>query len=527
MFWADRIAGEIEKRFAAEIKSGKPLVIRDEKTTSGWAHVGSMRSAAMHGVISEALDDKGIPNTYYFEFNDFDAMDGIPAYLSQETYRPYLGTPLRDIPAPDHKAKSLAEYFANDFQSVITESGFKATFYFSSELYLSGKMDGVIEEALVGADTIRAIYREVSGSQREDVWLPIMVKCPQCGKISTTQASDFDGQTVAFVCSPTKVEWAKGCEHSGRISPFRGNAKLPWKVEWAAKWKVMQVQIEGAGKDHSTKGGSRDVASAICRQVFCYEPPFDSPHEFFLVGGKKIASSTGLGSTARAIADLLPKKIFRLSLIGKDIMQAVNFDPEGDSIPVLYDQYDALAMHYWNQIKDDYARLFEFIHVEHHISSPLFLPRFSQVAFIVQMPHLNLEKEVERLKGGALTTEDTIELAERAKYAKRWLDTYAPEKFVFKLQENLPDAVKTLTAEQKNALAALLQVIQDTDGMPDGDSLHHAIHDIKDKQKIEPQQLFSAIYLTFLDKQFGPKAGWFLSVLNKEFVLKRLTEAAR
>src|ERR1700688_1379197 len=97
MFWADRIAEEIEKRFG---KPKEPLVIRDEKTTSGWAHVGSMRSAAMHGVIAEALTDKGVSNTYFFESNDFDAMDGIPLYLEGKGYEQYLGKPLRDIPAP-------------------------------------------------------------------------------------------------------------------------------------------------------------------------------------------------------------------------------------------------------------------------------------------------------------------------------------------------------------------------------------------------------------------------------------------
>src|SRR3989344_5393679 len=359
MFWSDRIASEIKERFKNE---KKPLVIRDEKTTSGWAHVGSMRSAAMHGVISEVLTDFEVANIYYFESNDFDAMDGIPVYLPQEKYKQYLGVPLKDIPAPDDSAKNLAEYFAKDFRSVIVDTGFDAKFYYGSELYFAGKMDGVIREAILGADTIRKIYKEVAKSQKEDLWLPIMVKCPQCGKISTTQSSDFDGETVAFTCSPTKVEWAVGCGNSGRISPFGGNAKLPWKVEWAAKWKVMEVKVEGAGKDHSTKGGSREVASAICREVFSYEPPFDSPHEFFLVGGKKISSSKGLGSTARYIADLVPTKIFRLALIGKNIMQAINFDPQGDTIPVLFDTYDRLAEKYWNGEKDDDARGFVFCH---------------------------------------------------------------------------------------------------------------------------------------------------------------------
>src|SRR5271168_1044780 len=114
-------------------------------------------------------------------------------------------------------------------------------------------------------------------------------------------------------CVSDKVAWTKGCEFSGRVSPLGGKAKLPWKVEWPAKWKVNGVSVEGGGKDHSTKGGARDVANHISREVFNYEPPFDIPYEFFLVGGKKMSSSKGRGSSAKEISDLLPAKIFRLA----------------------------------------------------------------------------------------------------------------------------------------------------------------------------------------------------------------------
>ena len=42
--------------------------------------------------------------------------------------------------------------------------------------------------------------------------------------------------------------------------PVRGAGKLPWKLEWVAKWKVLPVTVEGAGKDHMGAGGSHKVA---------------------------------------------------------------------------------------------------------------------------------------------------------------------------------------------------------------------------------------------------------------------------
>ena len=301
---------------------------------------------------------------------------------------------------------------------------------------------------------------------------------------------------------------------------------MPWKVEWAAKWKVGGVLVEGAGKDHSTRGGSRDVANHISKEVFNYEPPFDIPYEFLLAGGKKMSSSKGRGSSAKEISDLVPTKILRLALLGKDINQQINFDPQGDTIPVLYDQYDKLAENFWAGTKDDYARLFELIHFPRNLPPSVFLQRFSQVAFMVQMPHLEVEAEVEKIKGSPLTTEDKTELAERAKYAKRWLAEYAPEKFVYELQNTLPDAAKSLSEAQKKALGELLLYMEMRPQMPSGEELHKKLHEIKEAQGIAPSELFKSIYLIFLGKTHGPQAGWFLSALERDFVLKRIKEAS-
>ncbi len=525
MFWADRIAKEIAEKYAGTTKAGASIVIRDEKTPSGRVHVGSMRGVAIHGVIHEVLTSLGISNTFLYEFNDMDAMDGFPEYLPEE-FRQHMGKPLRSIPSPDGKAANFAEYFAEEFKEVIRATGFTPMFYDVSELYFSGKMDSAIRIALEHAADIRRIYKEVSGSQKPDDWYPLSVICESCGKVGTTKVYAFDGTLVSYRCEPNMVKWAKGCGHDGKVSPFGGKAKFPFKVEWPAKWMVVGVQVEGAGKDHSTKGGARDVAAHIAQEVFNYEVPFDTPYEFFLVGGKKMSSSKGRGSSAKEIADLVPAKILRLALLNKEINQAFNFDPEGDTIPVLYDLYDKLAVGYESVKDDDYARLFELVHPGKALpESGTYFPRFSQVAFLVQMPHLDLEREVAALKGAELTHADKKELAERVEYAKRWLAEYAPEKFVFKLQDTLPDAAKDLSDLQKNALTQLAAYIRAESDMPDGEAIQHKLHELKETLAIKPQDIFGALYIAFLGKSYGPKIGWFLSVLPKEFVLTRLEEA--
>jgi lysyl-tRNA synthetase class I len=64
------------------------------------------------------------------------------------------------------------------------------------------------------------------------------------------------------------VTWADGCVRDGCISPFVGNAKLPWNLDWVAQWRHFGVTIEACGKDLSTAGGSRDRSDALDREVF-------------------------------------------------------------------------------------------------------------------------------------------------------------------------------------------------------------------------------------------------------------------
>lgn len=526
MYWADQKADEVREKFKGLADKGTPILIRDEKTLSGRVHVGSMRGVAIHGIVAEILKAQKFPVAFKYEINDFDPMDGLPIYLDQAKFKPFMGLPLNRIPSPDGSAPNFAEYYAKEFIGVINDAGFYPEFYRSSELYLSGNMNDVIRQALGKGEVIRDIYKKVSGSQKEDKWLPINVICEKCGKVTTTRATTFDGEKVSYTCVPNAVDYTEGCGYVGSVSPFDGKAKLPWKVEWAAKWKVVGVDVEGAGKDHSTKGGSRDVANHIAREVFGIEPPFDIPYEFFLVGGKKMSSSKGKGSSSKEVSDLLPPHIFRLALLQKNIKQAIDFDPEGDTIPVLFDTYDRFAEKFYQEVEDDHERLFVLSHIpERQGSIPKrFLPRFSLIAFLVQMPHLDFMTEIEKLKGSSLTQEDKEEAELRARYAKTWLTQYAPEQFKFVLQtEKLPEAASAFSPEQMKALGAIHDFLTKNE-KPTGEELHAALHDIKQNSGLTPQLFFSSIYQSFLGKDSGPQAGWFLSALPRDFLLKRLAE---
>ncbi|HEX2792128.1 MAG TPA: lysine--tRNA ligase [Candidatus Paceibacterota bacterium] len=522
MFWADRIAKEIETTKAGTTGT-RPLLIRDEKTLSGRVHIGSMRGVAIHGLVGEVLDEYGIENEYRYELNDFDPFDSIPGYLDERTFVEHLGKPLYTVPSPEPGFANYAEYFGAEFAAVHEKAGFRPSYYRTyADLYAAGKMDALIHTALERASDVRRILKEVSGSVKDESWLPVSVVCERCGKMMTTRAFDFDGATVAYACDKGPDDTVP-CGNQGRISPFGGAAKLFWKVDWAAKWVALGVDIEGGGKDHSTKGGSRDVANHIARAVFGYEPPYDIPYEFFLVGGKKMSSSKGRGSSAKDMAELFPPNVLRLVLIGKDINQQIDIDPEGDSVPRTYDWYDDLAEKVRAGIADDFTRLYALAQLpeERAEDAAPWQLRFSQVAFMVQMPHLSLEEEAARVKGEALTADELRLLSERAAYARFWLATYAADAYKYELQDALPDIA--LSTEQKMALSRLADFF---DEARSGEAVQARLHELKAECSIAPKDLFTALYRVFLNRDSGPKAGWFLSVLPRAFAQERLRAAA-
>ena len=523
MFWADTIADEVERRYAAKIAAGEPIVLRDEKTASGSAHIGSLRSASLHALVADVLKSRGHNVEFFFEINDFDPMDGIPSYLDVATYMPYMGHPLCNIPSPMEGFDNFAEYYGQEYVKAMKAAGFGADVYRASELYRSGRMNNQIRQALEKRAQIRDIYMEVSGSDKPEDWYPINVVCQNCGNLSATKVTSFDGEMVEYICSSETIAWAEGCGHSGKISPFDGNAKFPWKIDWAAKFVAMKVCFEGGGKDHYSKGGARQVAEVISRKIFEHEPPYGVFNEFFLVDGKKMSSSKGNAIAAVKATEILPPHMVRLLLLRTPINRQIDFEPRGESIPILYDLYDKLAEKYWSGVRDDDSQVFKFIHLpDERADLPVrYLPRFSQVAFLVQMPHMDIYDEVTKMKESELTDVDVAELDERIVYAKRWLKEYADDKFIFTLQQAIPEETKSLTQAQQSALKLLSDKIELLEAIS-GQILHELIHEVKGESGLTPKEFFSAIYTIFLGKDSGPKVGWFLSTLTKDFLLKRL-----
>ena len=518
MYWADKIAKEI-------ISSGKhqPYWADDMKTPSGFAHIGSLRGPLIHSIIYRALKDAGVEVKFTYVLNDFDTADELPSEF-KENYIRYMGFPLKNIPSPKEGFDSMADFLSDDLKKTLREMGVEAEFLSSWEMYHEGKFDGVIKEALDSGEKIQEIYYKVSGSaKKEKGWLPFQVICPKCGKLGTTRVFAWDGKEVSFKCEPSMVTWAQGCGHEGKISPFGGTGKLPWKVDWAAHWKVIGITIEGAGKDHGSAGGSYDIAMTLCDEVFHYPRPYKLVYEWLIIGGKKMSSSKGVGTRAHDATKIFPAAVARFLFTRSDYREAVEFDPEGSLvIPDLFDEYDRCWQAYIDGSDEDLARAFVLSQINKvPEKKAILLPRFREVAQVIQMGNTSPQEYFAGKKGSKLTDDEESILEERIKYAETWLGSYAPDEAKFSFSKTLPKETNQLSVEQKKYLANLTEKIEKA---KDAEELEKDIYTLSQTMKLDAKEAFGAIYLTLIAKNHGPKAAWLIMGIGKEKVVKRFKE---
>jgi lysyl-tRNA synthetase class 1 len=512
MFWCEEVAAQCQG----------PQIINDSKTPSGRVHVGALRGVLIHDAIFKTLKRRGVEARYLFGVDDYDPLDEIPAGKGAH-FEKYLGQPLCNVPPPDgSSAPDMAEHYMGEFWGVFEELGVKVEKYRMRDIYRSGRFNEAIDTILKNADVVRRVYKEVSNSDRSATWYPFQTVCEQCGRIGTTEVYAYDGSQVSYRCRPDLVKWAKGCGYEGKVSPFDGRGKLPWKLEWVAKWVTFPVNIEGAGKDHSTRGGSRDVAAACLNAIFKKNPPLNVPYEFFLVGGAKMSSSRGVGASARDMANLLPPEVLRFLMIRTKPNSPVNFDVHEEGIIKLFnefDRYQSRVYHEKNATPDE-AAVFKLAELESH--GDFFQGNFQLVSALAQMPHLNPVLEISKRLGRELTAVELSALERRIRSVGVWVDLYAAEEEKTRLQEALPERAQELSAAQRAFLSKLSSALQ-TVAWED-DVLQATVFETARMTPIAQPLAFKGIYRVLLDKEAGPKAGNLFAYLDREFVCKRLLE---
>lgn len=523
MIWVDQVVKKIKQR-------NFPLEwVDDMKTPSGRIHVGALRGVVIHDSIYKALKEIGVKAKFTYVINDMDPMDSLPSYLDENKWKKYMGYPLYKIPSPDGKAKNYALYFAQEFIEVFNLLDCSPKIIWSSNLYRSGKMNKIIKLFLNKKDKIRGIYRKVTKADKPEDWFPYQPVCPKCGRIGTTSVYHWDGQYVYFRCQPNKVGWAKGCDHQGQVEPAGENGKLPWKLDWPAHWKAIGVTIESSGKDHMSAGGSYDFASHICREILKIEPPEAfGGYEWFTVGGRKMSSSKGIGSSAKEIAQILPPELLRFLLIRSPISRHIDFNPTGQTIPCLFDEYDRCLMAYFDtiennipkgkkgEVKLNLARIIELSKVRPLPKKRLFLPRFRTIVNLIKSKKTKKEMVdfFAAQKGDRLTKKERDLLSERMKYGKIYLDNYYQEEE--KVKKNF-----VLTNNQKRFLKKLLPKLSGLK-TEDKKEIQKIIRLTIKESNFSPREVFEGFYFVLTGKPYGPRAVDLILNLGIKKVKERL-----
>ncbi len=525
MIWVDR---EVKK---LKHERSSSHWVDDMKTPSGRIHVGSLRGVIIHDLIYKVLKENSINVTSSYVFNDMDPMDAIPRYLPQKKWNKYAGQPLYKVPSPEPGYQSFAEYYAKEFITVFNSINCFPLIIWSHELYESGKMNDVIKLFLDNADKVKDIYKRIAKAERASNWIPFNPICEKCGNIGTTNAYKWDGTYVYYRCEPHMVEWATGCGYEGKITPYDGHGKLPWKLDWPAHWKLIGITIESSGKDHMSSGGSYDMASHFCTEILNTKPPEAmGGYEWFTIGGKKMSSSKGIGSSAKEVASILPPEVFRFLIVRTPINTHLDFNPFGDTIPNLFDEHDRCLSAYYDKLENkiptgkqgevlsDFARIIELSTVRPRPTKRPALFRFRTIANILKS-HKNPSEHFIKQYNRPLTPEEQLLLDERIKFAKLYLEKYTLS------EQTVPAQQQTFvpTDTQKQFILDLgksLTVSKQTDQ----ESFQNLFFDQIKKSGIKPKDAFTAFYQTLLGKSHGPKAADLILSLGIEKVAKKLSQ---
>ncbi|MDY6964513.1 MAG: lysine--tRNA ligase [Halobacteriota archaeon] len=490
--WADVTAKEILKK---DIKH----VVATGITPSGNIHIGNLREVVTADAVYRALLDAGADARLIYIADTYDPLRKVYSFLP-ESYERYVGHPISEIPDPKGDCHSnYAEHFLDPFLRSIRELGVDIDVFKADEMYKSGVYVEAIKTALEKRDEIAEIIDNVSGKTTPPGWSPFNPICKACGRINSAKviSYDLDEETVDYSCS---------CGDEGRVS-MKGGGKLTWRVDWPARWEILGVTVEPFGKDHAVSGSSYDSGVILAEKIFNFPAPHPIPFEHIHLKGKgKMSSSSGVTITISEMLEVLPPEALRYLIIRTKPEKHIDLDPGLPSLNLM-DEFDGLPFS---------DRSLELSQTE---SSKRFTAKvpFRHIVNAGQIADGDFDLLLEVLqRSGYDTSEDEL-IKLRSVKAERWLAKFAPDFVKFKVQKDLPDKAKNLSDIQKRALRDLADMLDDKDA----EEIHNEIYRMAEELDIKPAKIFEAIYIALLGLKSGPRAGWFLVSLDRDFVKDR------
>jgi len=520
--WYDKTALKIIER---EKKLGRSLeLVRTESGlgASGFPHIGSFSDCARSYAVTLALQEQGVNSEYIAFADDLDGLRKVPAGLP-ESLSKYLGYPVTSIPDPFECHGSFGEHMTSLLLESLDEAGIKYTFMSARQCYSRGLFAEEIRTILSNAEKVGEIVREEVGQEKFVEVLPYFPICSGCGCIYTTKAHTFlpDEDKVLYSCEGMEVrgKWLEGCSHEGEADIRRGEGKLGWKVEFAARWKALDIRFEPYGKDIAD---SVRVNDRICREIFNWQPPSHARYEMYLdKSGKKISKSAGnvftpqvwfrYGSPQSLLLLTLKRFVGARSLSVTDIPQYMN---EMDELEDIYFGRKHVAD---KKERAKLAGLYKYCMLFNVPSKPSEHVPYNLLTFLAKVAPEGSEEEfiMEKLRGYGYGKQGVTEdLKRRISYALNWSKDFT----------EIKEETVQLDEAEKRAVEQLAASLQNAAGE---EEIQSAIFNVARSNGLKPAKFFKMLYRILLGAPQGPRLGPYILAMGKENVIEALKRVSK
>ena len=523
MHWADYTAQRLMER-------GGQQVSASGITPSGEFHIGHLREILSAEMIHRACIDAGLDSKYIFIVDSMDPLRRVYDFLSPE-YEEYIGQPLAYIPAPDSEGRprgagTYAEHFLGPFLEALGEIGVRPEVVMNHETYESGEFAEYIDLAISKKEEIRAIIQEISGRELSGDWFPY-----------NPMGSDgsMDGVTVTGYEKPF-VHWTDSNGKEGKSDIRKAEGKMPWRIDWAARWAIHGITCEPAGKDHGSAGGSYDTGIPICK-LLGGDPPDKIVYEWIqLKGMGPMSSSTGLTIGPMEALSLVPPEILRFVIARSKINRHIEFDT-GGALFRTADEYERLVSRPSQeeegmtkrqlvaaQTQQGAIRLSQVESGSDPIDSVGGVS-FRHLSMLAQIKSSDEDVWESLNRSGHIQGEPGESLMVRLSRMRTWIDgPHFPEDAKIEIKMELGDeARERLDSESKQFLSALSPLLSECEWADE--QINEAIASACESSGIERRKGYSTIYWALIGRSHGPKASSLLFELDRNAILSLLGSA--
>jgi lysyl-tRNA synthetase class 1 len=522
--WVDVVAERLAARGARHrVASGTSI--------SGLIQIGNAGDVIYADGIARALRERAASADVVWIADDVDPLRAVPKQLPP-SFSEHLGKPVCELPDPEGCHERFTDHFIAPFLEALRAIGVEPIEKRGSRMYLKGEYDEAIRVSLEKAEQIRQILVKVAGSKKPAGWLPFDAICERCGRIATTDAVGLDGDRVLYRCQggvAGKKEMV-GCGNEGAVPLRRG--KLTWRVEWAARWKILGITCEPFGKEHSAAGGSYDTSKVISKEIFDYDPPEPVLYEHILVDGEKMSKSKGNVIALEELLEVLPPEAVRYFYFRVDPNKHKDFDPQRKLLPLVeeYERTQAIAMGRASASRaedpDHMRRSFKLSQVVAGNDVDYGPIPFSHLLMVAQLAKTANDAVRTLARSGFEVPAHgpaRHHLEQRMALARRFADRYVPadeRTEVAPLGSIAP--LDRLGAPGRAFLIALASALEKVAWEPT--AIHDAVFHAAKAQGVSGSDGFRSLYLALLGREKGPRAGYFIASLDRTYVTSRLRE---